>query len=335
LKHKIFSVLKYVFFLLLGIGLMVYASKGLNLKEVLVEAESMNFWWFLLSVLMALVAHFSRAVRWRYLIRSFGYNPKLKNVFLSVLFMYFSNLIIPRSGELARCGTLYKYEKIPVKNLLGTVVIERLFDLLTLVVATGLLLLLQFETVKGMYYGSTLPEVIENLLESKFFLLSVTLGIVGFIVLLYLFRNKIMKIKIFQKLPAFKDELFEGIKKVMNLKDKAAFFGHTLFIWVMYFGMTYVCFFAYEPTANLSLGAGFAVFIAGSFGMVAPTNGGIGAWHLMVVLALSMYGVTSEHGVAIAQVSFATLTSAVILYGAVAVIFLPFLNKKEITEIKD
>jgi len=311
------------------VGLLLYASKGLNLKEVLEEAKTMDFSYFFISALMALVAHYSRAVRWRYLIRSFGYNPKMKNVFLSVLFMYFSNLIIPRSGEVARCGTLYKYEKIPVKNLLGTVVVERLFDLLTLLTATGLLIVLQFETVKGMYYGSTLPSLIEKLINNKFFLLVIVIAVVSILLLLFLFRKKIMQIKLFQKLPAFKDELIEGVKKVMKLKQKVAFFGHTLFIWLMYFGMTYICFYAYGPTENLGLSAGFAVFMAGSYGMVAPTNGGIGAWHLMIVLALSMFGVSNENGVAIAQVAFASMTSAVILYGAVAVMLLPFMNKNK------
>jgi uncharacterized protein (TIRG00374 family) len=329
LKDKILSVLKYILFLLLGIGLMLYASKGLNLDEVLVEAGTMDFSYFFISALMALVAHFSRAVRWRYLIRSFGYNPKLKNVFLSVLFMYFSNLIIPRSGEVARCGTLYKYEKIPVKNLLGTVVVERLFDLFTLLAGTGLLVVLQFDTVKRMYYGSTLPGAVEKLINNKSLLLFGGLAIILMVLLLFFFRKKIVKIKIFQKLPAFKDELIEGIKKVMTLKEKGAFFAHTLLIWSLYFGMTYICFYAYAPTENLSISAGFAVFMAGSYGMVAPTNGGIGAWHLMVVLALSMFGVSDENGVAIAQVAFATMTSAVILYGTVSIILLPFINKNK------
>jgi hypothetical protein len=307
---------------------MIYASKGLNLSEVLEEAKTMDFSYFFISALMGLLAHYSRAIRWRYLIRSFGYDPALKNVFLSVLFMYFSNIIIPRSGEVARCGTLYKYEKIPVKNLLGTVVVERLFDLLTLLVGTGLLIVLQFETVKSMYYGSTLPDLVEKLVSNKSFLL-INVFVVGLVLLLlFFFREKIMKIQLFQKLPAFKDELIEGVKKVMKLKEKAAFFGHTLFIWLLYFGMTYICFYAYEPTSNLGLSAGFAVFMAGSFGMVAPTNGGIGAWHLMIVLALSIFGVSNENGVAIAQVAFAAMTSSVILYGAIAVVILPFVNKK-------
>lgn len=318
---------------------MVYASKGLNVKEVLHEASKMDFSFFIISALMALLAHYSRAIRWRYLIRSFGYNPKIKNVFLSVLFMYFSNLIIPRSGEVARCGTLYKYEKIPVKNLLGTVVVERLFDLLTLFLGVILLMVLQFSTVKGMYFKlmekrrlleSAEPGFFDQVigfLSSKVFLAVLGVLLLGAIYLLFHYRKKIVDLKFFQKLILFKVELIEGVKKVSKLEQKSAFVGHTLFIWAMYFGMTYVCFFAYEPTASLGLSAGFAVFMAGSFGMIAPTNGGIGAWHLMVGLALSIFGVSDENGVAIAQVAFASMTGAVILYGAVSIIILPFLNR--------
>jgi len=320
---------------------MIYASKGLEFEKILAEAGTMDFSFFIISALMALLAHFSRAIRWRYLIRSFGYNPKLKNVFLSVLFMYFSNLIIPRSGEVARCGTLYKYEKIPVKNLLGTVVVERLFDLFTLLFGTGLLMVLQFSTVKGMYYkliekrnsiqggDPGVLDYIVELVSSAVFLIVAGAVLLVIIYLLFHFRKKIVKTKLFQKVMAFKIELIEGVKKVLKLKQKAAFFGHTLFIWGMYFGMTYICFYAYEPTASLGLSAGFAVFMAGSFGMVAPTNGGIGAWHLMVGLALSIFGVSDENGVAIAQVAFATMTGAVIIYGAVSVILLPFINSNK------
>ncbi|MFT6745779.1 MAG: hypothetical protein ACJAZ2_000113 [Glaciecola sp.] len=320
---------------------MIYSAWGMNFDEILAKARTMNFSFFIISAIMALFAHLSRAIRWRYLIRSFGYNPKLKNVFLSVLFMYFSNLIIPRSGEVARCGTLYKYEKIPVKNLLGTVVVERLIDLLTLLLGTALLMFFQFSTVKGMYYkvlekrklvGNEEPGVLDYIMElvtSKGFLIILGVVFLATIYVAFHFRKKIVNTKLFQKLVSFKGELIEGAKKVLKLKQKAAFFGHTVFIWGMYFGMTYICFFAYEPTASLGLSAGFAVFMAGSYGMVVPTNGGIGAWHLMVGLALSIFGVSDGNGVAIAQVAFATMTAAVILYGATAVVILPFINKNK------
>lgn len=306
---------------------MLWASKGLNINEVLTEAGKMDFSFFIYSGIMALAAHFSRAVRWRYLINSFGYHPKMKNVFLSVLFMYFSNLIIPRSGEVARCGTLYKYEKIPVKNLLGTVVVERLFDLLTFVLGMTILFVSQFDTVRSLYLGSNFPNTVQKIANNVFLLLgaSVFVFVVG--IVLYVLKSKWINNPLIQKLVKFKNDLIEGLKKVAALKQKGAFLAHTLFIWLMYFCMTYVCFFAYVPTASLGVKAGFAIFMAGSLGMIAPTNGGVGAWHYMVILALGIFGIGIKEAGSIANVAFAVMTGTVIVFGATAIILLPFINK--------
>ncbi len=307
---------------------MMYASSGLNLEETYREAKKMDFSFFAYSAIMALFAHFSRAVRWRYLIQSFGYFPKIKNVFLSVLFMYFSNLIIPRSGEVARCGTLYKYEKIPVKSLLGTVVIERIFDLLTLAIGTLILVVSQFSIVKQIYFESKLPSLVQKLSNPIYWIALFSILTLVFIAI-YAFRKKIVKNKIIIKLIDFKGELVDGLKKAMALKQKVAFIGHTIFIWIMYYWMMYICLSAYEPTAHLGLDAGLAIFILGSFGMVAPTNGGIGAWHFMVITAAGAYGIINTEAAAIANVSFAVMTSTVIMFGTVAFILLPFLNRKD------
>lgn len=329
MKNKVLTVSKYLFFLVLGVGLMIWASRDLKLSEVLAEAKTMNFSYFLVSAVGALAAHFSRAVRWRYLIRSFGYNPHIKNVFLSVLFMYFSNIIIPRSGEVARCGTLYKYEKIPVKNLLGTVVVERLFDLLTFALGFFLILVIQFDAVKSLYFGSKFPNILSSILNNRYWIMVLIVLGIAFLGVCYFTRKKWLGNKIVLKLIAFKNELVEGLKKVRALKEKRAFIGHTIFIWLMYFSMTYVCFYAYEPTANLGLRAGFTVFVAGSLGMIAPTNGGIGAWHYMVILALGIFGVEGKEASSIANVAFAAMTGTVIVFGAVSIVLLPFLNKDD------
>lgn len=327
MKDKVLSAGKYLFFLALGVFLLWLASKDLSLGEILAEAKNMNFMFFIASATMALTAHYSRAVRWRYLIRTLDYNPKIKNVFLSVLFMYFSNLIIPRSGEVARCGTLFKYEGIPVKKLLGTVIVERIFDLITLLAGTALLVVLQFDTVGKLYYGSSLPKMINKLSANVTFMTMLLLLLGGFIAMVFVLRKRLQQFKLAQKLLDFISEVVKAVKQVLGLKNRLAFLGHTLLIWVMYFSMTYVCFFAYEPTASLGLSAGFAVFIAGSYGMVAPTNGGIGAWHLMVILALGIFGISNAESTIIANVAFAAMTLSVAIFGTVSIIILPFLNK--------
>ena len=167
-KKKI-KYLKQGIFLSLGIGLIwwSFADSNITFDEFWSGAKSMNYWYFGISTLFAMISHYSRAIRWKLLINSTGHNPKTKNVFASVLFMYASNIAIPRSGEVARCGTLYKYESIPIPKLLGTVFIERTFDLLTLLFFTSLLVFVQFDLFSNIYFQSSLPNMINGLLNNK------------------------------------------------------------------------------------------------------------------------------------------------------------------------
>ena len=295
---------------------------------------SMNLMFFVLSGVMALASHYSRAVRWKYLIETQGYQPKTMNVFFSVLIMYVSNLVLPRSGELSRCGTLYKYEKIPVPKLISTVVVERFLDLLVLVISTLFLLVWQFENVKQLYYNSKLPSLVKSAVGNSLWIAVVIFIMIVFFGALFLLRDKLVKLKFIEKVFVLLQQVLEGIRKVLSLEKKWLFLGHTLFIWVMYFGMTYCCFFAYEPTSSLGVGAGLAVFIAGSFGMVAPTNGGIGAWHFMVITTLGIYGIMSKEATLIANIAFVIMTFTVAMYGSIALGLISFYNKKYVIDKK-
>ncbi len=306
---------------------MIWASKDLKLSEIMEEASKMNYWYFILSAIFANIANYSRAIRWRYLIESFGYQLKTKNLFLSILMMYLSNFVIPRSGEVTRCGTIYKYEKIPVKKLLGTVVIERLFDVLTLGVLILVLLLIQFETVQQLYYGSALPNMVGKFLNNKWLLFWIFIGFSSFLMGVYLFRKKISRFSLVQKVFNLIKEMVEGLKKVVKMKNKVGFLLQTFFIWFMYLCATSVCFFAYEPTEHLGFVAYFSVLIAGSLAMIAPTNGGIGAWHAMVILTLGIFGLQFKESAAITNIAFAVSLLSIIISGAIAFVVLPYVNK--------
>ena len=173
------QILKQLLFLLIGICLMWFVFQNMDVESFWESAKSMNYWFFLISAICAMTSHYFRALRWKLLINSIGYQPKTKNVFASVLFMYASNIAIPRSGEIARCGTLYKYEKIPVPQLLGTVVIERAIDLLTLLFFTGLLLVVQFEIFNNLYTQSAMPDLVDKLINNQLLIYSV-FGVTAF-----------------------------------------------------------------------------------------------------------------------------------------------------------
>ncbi len=322
--------IKQGIFLLIGIFLIwwSFSDSNITFEEFWEGAASMNYWYFGISTVFAMLSHYSRALRWKLLINSTGHNPKTKNVFASILFMYASNIAIPRSGEVARCGTLYKYEGIPVPKLLGTVFIERTFDLLTLLFFTGLLVFVQFDLFSNIYFRSSLPKMITGLLNNK---LSITLLLLVFsivFVTLFILRKKIFSLSPMRKIGHLLSELKKSVFDVLKMKKKLPFLFHTIIIWVGYVGMFYVCFFAFEPTSKLGLAAGLTAFIAGSFGMIAPSNGGAGAWQIMVILALTTLNITHQDAVIWANVAFVIMTITIAIAGLISFAALPMMNKK-------
>ncbi|MBK21660.1 MAG: hypothetical protein CMP63_04985 [Flavobacteriales bacterium] len=331
MNKKALKYIKQSVFLSIGIILIWFSFSNSNLTfdKFWTGAKSMNYGYFAISAVFAMLSHYSRALRWKLLINSTGYHPKTKNVFASVLFMYASNIAIPRSGEIARCGTLYKYESIPIPQLLGTVFIERTFDLLTLFLFTGLLVFVQFELFSNLYFQSSLPGMIDSLLNNKtsiIILLIVSLILSG---ALFILRKKIFSLEPMNKIGKLLSELKKSILDVLKMKKKLSFLFHTAIIWIGYVAMFYICFFAFEPTSKLGLAAGLTAFIAGSFGMVAPTQGGAGAWQIMVILALTTLNITQDDAVIWANVAFVIMTITIAIAGLVSFAILPVMNKKQ------
>lgn len=328
---KLLPILKQVLFLALGVGLLWFSfvQSDLDWATLWRDASQMNYWFFLISACFAILSHYLRATRWKLLIKSIGYEPKTKNVFASVLFMYASNIALPRSGEVARCGTLYKYEKIPVTKLLGTVVVERAIDLVSLMIFTGLLIFIQFELLQELYLKSSLPDLVSSLWTNKVFLTIIALSILAGISVLYLLRDMIFSFGPMVKVRKLLSDLKASFKQVLKMEGKLSFLIQTIGIWLGYVGMFYICFFAYEPTSGLGFAAGLTVFVAGSFGMVAPTNGGIGAWHFMVIMALTALNITSEHATVWANVAFGIMTVTVAAAGITAFFLLPYMNREK------
>ena len=331
MDKKITKFIKQSIFLAIGVFLIwwSFSDSNITFDEFWDGAASMNYWYFGVSTIFAMISHYSRALRWKLLINSTGHKPQTKNVFASVLFMYASNIAIPRSGEVARCGTLYKYEGIPIPKLLGTVFIERTFDLLTLFFFTGLLVFIQFDLFSNIYFQSNLPNMIDSLLSNK---ISISILIIVFsstVLTLFFLRKKIFSLSPMRKIGNILSELKKSVFDVLKMKKKLPFLLHTIIIWIGYVGMFYICFFAFEPTSKLSLAAGLTAFIAGSFGMIAPSNGGAGAWQIMVILALTTLNVTHQNAVIWANVAFVIMTITIAIAGLISFAILPYMNKNK------
>lgn len=294
--EKLKNGLKYLISFLLASGLLYYVYKGQNIGSLLIELRQTNYFWIFLSFVVAVVAHVSRAIRWNLLLEPLGYKPSTFNTFNAVMLGYGANFIFPRAGEVARCGILYKSDQIPVEKSIGTVVAERIIDLIVMMLFMGLTFLLEFDTLMGfvLKYGQN------QTAEDKSFKTYLIIGIVSLIIIgilfIFFFRNRILQLK-------FVKGLVEGILSVKDCKNIPLFVFHSLFIWICYYLMMFFALKSLPSTAHLSPIISLSLLMISTMGMIIPVPGGIGAYHFLVTEGLVLYGVSKEAGAAFAGIS--------------------------------
>ena len=322
MKKLIFNVFKYLAFFAIGILIFWFLYRKIEWKELVVALKGLKYIWLFVSICLGLLSQASRSLRWKMLIKPMGYNPSFGNTFLSVLVLYFVNLIIPRAGEVARCTVLSRTDKIPFTKLIGTVFIERMADVVMLFTLAIIIFAMNLSII--MKFFELHPSIIDNLHKflSFKYLVIITAAIIIFIAAYILLRKRLRKSNKKGKLVELKDQFIDGIKSILHMEKKWLFIGHTTFIFLMWLIMLYVVFLAYKPTENLSLRAGMVVFLMGGLAMLAPIQGGIGPWHFMVVETLLLYGIQREDGLIFALVAHTTTNLIYILLGGIALLIL-------------
>jgi len=332
LKKTVLKILQFLAFFALGavIFWLIYKDQDIqHIKSVL--KNDVNYWWVLLSLFIGLLSHISRTLRWGLMIEPISHKPRFVNTFLAVMVGYLMNLALPRMGEVSRCGVLARYEKISFTKLLGTVVAERLVDMISLLILLGITILSQFgEMLNFINANPEIKEKIMGVVSSPWLIIF----IVAAIVLFYIFRNSFKHTTLFRKIMEIIRNFKEGFISIRSIKKKGWFYFHSVFIWAMYYLMLYVIFFAFDFTKDLSPIAGLTTFVLASFGMVAPVQGGIGAWHFMAKEALSLYGVSNENGIIFAFVAHTSMTSMIIIIGIISMLILPFINRRKELELQ-
>lgn len=296
------------------------------IKKVISDFRSVNYFWIFLVLLSFTISNVSRAIRWNMLIRPLGYQPRFINSFFATVIGYFANLGFPRLGEVLRPATMAQYEKIPLEKLVGTVVVDRIIDVISILIVSGLAFLLAFDTIWDF-----LNEYAD--FEDKFGGLW-NLALIGFgglaamALLFYFLRKQIMATKIYAKIVDLARGFWQGIQTVRQLDRPWLFLFHSVNIWFMYFMMTYLCFFAFAPTAHLSAVAGLVVFVLGGWGVVIPSPGGMGTYHFLAQTGLMMYGVSGDDGFSWANIAFFSINLGCnVLIGLIALIALPIVNR--------
>ena len=305
--------------ILISIVLVWYSLHKVPLDTIIEEAKNADYRWILLSIVCLILSHISRAYRWLFMLEPLGYKVKFKNSLMAVFATYLINYGIPRSGEVARATILTNYEGVPFEKGFGTIVAERIADMIIMLLIIGITLILQFDFIAQFF---------SKYLNTNF----LTLGIIGVILLgvTYILYKRFKTSKIVIKIEKFVRGLIEGGLSIFKMKKKWAFIGHTLFTWGMYLLMFYTTTFAFKSLEGIPIAAILIGFISASFS-IAATNGGTGAYPAAVFAAFSLFGIAQDPSFAFGWVLWGSQTLMTIILGGLSLIYLPIYNRKEVS----
>ncbi|WP_276359273.1 lysylphosphatidylglycerol synthase transmembrane domain-containing protein [Daejeonella sp. H1SJ63] len=321
MKKLFSSGLKYIILLILGIGLLILAFRGQDFNKLVLDLQKANYKWVLASIFFAALAHVLRAYRWRMMIAALGYGkPAMMNTLFAVFTGYLANLAFPRMGEVSRCGVLHKTDGIPVVKLIGTVVAERIIDFLMLLLITAAGILIQFELLSDFIYKHILIKFSER--SSGSGILIFVICLILFVVIGVIMIIKKKKPGIFLRVSNLISDIQTGILSVRAMDHKLLFALYSAMIWGLYGISAYLCFPALTATANLGFAGAISTLIFSSFAMIAPVQGGIGAYHWMVSEGLTIYGISKSDGLAYALLTHSAQTLIILIAGSISLILL-------------
>ena len=322
MKKHLPKILKTVLPLLLGIFLIWYSIGTATPEERQELWENIRLadpFWIGLSIIFGALSHLSRAYRWKYLLEPLGYKPRLSNSFMAVMGGYLANFGIPRSGEVLRGATISTYEEIPFDKAFGTIVSERIADMVMLLLIVSVGLLFQAQNLLDYFDANNINPFVTLLVLFSV----IVLGIIGLLIIKRMDHPFIAKLRNFAK------GLLEGMKSILKMQNKTFFILHTLFIWTMYLLMFYVIKFTIPETYSLSIAAILAAFIVGSFA-ITTTNGGIGVYPIAMGAVLLLFGINQQAGEAFGWIVWGSQTVLVLVLGGLSLLLLPIVNRKKV-----
>ena len=321
MRFRLIDLLKYAVPLLAAYLLLrYYVFKEVSLAEMVAVFRTADYRWVVASGVVLLLAHLSRAYRWRLLLQPLGYAPSMLRMFLAVMVGYFANLLLPRMGEVMRGGALQKTDRVPLNAGLGTVLAERLFDVLMLLLLLCLNFLLEFKRLSAFFVGffSVRFGAAGQVSARLYLLLAVgVLAFAGILFWLYRRRATLLAIPLVARIKDFFMGMWEGITGIRKMQRKWDFVLHSFLIWFGYYLAAYLLTFALPGSAPLSPLAGLTILMMGSLGMAAPVQGGAGPYHLLVSSALILYGWTQADGIVLATFIWASQTLLTVLAGGI------------------
>lgn len=313
--------------LIAGLLILWLVFRDQDMDSIKSTLASAKFEWIIASGVAALVAHGFRAARWAMLIEPLGTKPGFFLSFNAVMFGYLANLALPRMGEITRCGAIARQTKIPMNGLIGTVIIERAIDMILLLLISALTVLFNLGLLEGPLERFSVKLAAAQWLGLPLWVYPVVL-VPAALFALYFYRKKLshrLQHPFFIKMKGFARGLLTGVRSIRELKHPVLFIGYSLGIWVGYYLMTYFCVFAFTSTSMLNPNEGLLILVAGSFGFVAPVQGGIGAYHAVIsklLVILPGRGISTTDALSFATLTHAAQTILIMVVGFISVLIL-------------
>ncbi|WP_412466994.1 lysylphosphatidylglycerol synthase transmembrane domain-containing protein [Pedobacter sp. KLB.chiD] len=309
------TALKFIILFLIGIGVLCLAFRGQDLEKIWEEIKTANYFWVVISAIAVLIAHMLRALRWQMLYQSIHYNVSFWHAYHAVMIGYLANLALPRFGEIGRCSVVHKAAKVPMFASIGTVITERLFDILMLLLTSLAMLIFQYDSVADFLYQTIYLNVTKKLSTVNYWwLIGIGVLILLFTVIaVYFLRQKFSKkfLRIFVNLR-------QGFGSYSKLKQKGLFLTYTLGIWFFYLLSMYFAFSSIPSTTGLHFNAAFTAIVFSGFAMAAPVQGGIGVFHWMVAQSLILYGISFKDGLAYSTIIHSSQVLLILVLGSLS-----------------
>ena len=322
------KALKYLAFLLLAGILLHFSFKGVKWSDFISGLQSCNWWWIAASMAIGISGFLFRALRWRILLRAINKEVTIAETFNGINIGYITNFIFPRAGEVARCGVIANTKKVSFEKSLGTVVLERSLDMVCLLLWMFLLFIFTWGE-----FGSFIKVEILQPLQGKFstlvwpFIILCAVAVAGGIAL-WVFRKRLMEIRIVGRIMNVLKGLLEGVFSAFRMEEKWMFFLYTLLIWLTYWLTSLTTIYAFPQVGHLNGTDALFLMIIGGLGWVVPVQGGVGAYHFIVSLALAkVYGIAQATGVVFATISHEAQALVMILCGAASLISISMWKK--------
>lgn len=337
MKKRISIILQYLFFLGLGVFLVWLSVKDIDnekWKEIRLALENARFYLAIPVFVILLASHFVRALRWRLLMEPMGYKPDKYNTFFAVMIGYLANQAFPRLGEVLKCTLLARYEKIPADKLVGTIILERLIDAISLLIVFGITLVIQ----PGLY-----ARLMENVFKSEagptpeklpgYVLLLIILGGIALIIALWMIFKKKSFSDLGAALRKIGQRIWQGLSAIQHLKKRGSFLLLTLMLWCLYLSGGYIGFLALHETQHYGIKEALTVLCAGSIGMII-TPGGIGAYAYLIEATMQLYGLQQSIAVAFGWLLWIAQTVIILIGGLFSFALLPWHNKRRKNPVK-